>query len=66
MTKENGYFNHHRQEQAIHWFKQSLNESLLARFYSDQAFITKIKTLELEVKEGRLSPQAAVEQLIKQ
>ncbi len=64
QTSKTAYFEKHRQKQAIHWFKQSLKESLLARFFDNDEFNTKMKLLEAEVGHGLISPQAAVEALM--
>lgn len=61
----NGYFDQHRQEQAIHWFRQSLQQQILEQFYQQGNRSERLQLLETAVQDGQLSPLAAVEELLK-
>lgn len=64
LTVANNYFETHRKEQAQHWFRQSLQERLLAQFYENESFAQHLAQMKTAVEKGELSPQAAVELLL--
>ncbi len=64
LTKENGYYKKRRQEQTVHWFKQSLSEQLIQQLSQDKRFQEKITSIEQEVKAGDLDPFIAADKLI--
>jgi LAO/AO transport system kinase len=64
QTTTNGYFLKNRQEQAVHWFRQQLQQQILDNFLSAEDQKTKLKALEAAIIAGQLSPQAGVEQFL--
>lgn len=55
FTKENGWFDRHRSQQSLYWMHESVAEELKRRFYADEKVIEKVKKLEQQVLEGKLS-----------
>lgn len=64
FTKENGWFEKNRSRQNIYWMHETVNEELKRRFYSDLKNQDKIKQLEQQVIEGKLSSFEAARLLI--
>lgn len=55
---------HHRQQQAIHWFMQAIEDGLRQRFAEDRSIKQMRVDLEEEVRSGRKSPFNAAEELL--
>jgi len=64
FTKENGWFEKHRAQQNLYWMHETVGEELKRRFYADQKVQEKIKNLEQEVMEGKLSSFEAAKLLL--
>jgi LAO/AO transport system kinase len=64
-TKINGYFEHHRQEQAKYWLEDSIGGQLKALFYSNPQIKSSYESFEKKVVSGSISPFRAAEELIK-
>ncbi len=64
-TEENGYFEHHRREQAHYWLQESISQQLLAAFARDTAVRERLKAVEQAVLEGKLSPFQGAEELVR-
>jgi LAO/AO transport system kinase len=64
MTKANGYFDHHRREQARYRMYETINENLQSRFYNNDAIAKELEDVERQVVEGRLDPYLAAAQLL--
>lgn len=62
--QDSGYFAHQRQQQALYWLRESIEDGLHQGFYQHPAVRTLLPTLEAEVAAGRLSPFAAAEQVL--
>ncbi|MEL7421445.1 MAG: methylmalonyl Co-A mutase-associated GTPase MeaB [Bacteroidota bacterium] len=58
---DNGYFQSNRQQQALHWFEQQLQQWILEDFFTGRK--DQLEQLKAAVQAGTLSPQAAVDQL---
>ena len=65
FTRENGFWERNRREQARHWLHQSLTDHLQQLFYQHPAVQKEIPHLEEAVTSGRLSPFRAAQQLIR-
>ncbi len=65
QQKLKGYFDLNRHQQMLTWFRQTLSEGILGRFYADKTNKSKIEELELKVKKGEISPSAAVKEILK-
>lgn len=64
FTKENQWFEKNRSRQNLYWMHETVNEELKRRFYADPKIQEKIKSLEQEVKEGRISSFEAAKRLL--
>jgi LAO/AO transport system kinase len=62
--QNSGYFAQQRQQQALYWLRESIEDGLRQGFYQHPAVRTLLPTLETEVAAGRLSPFAAAEQVL--
>jgi LAO/AO transport system kinase len=63
-TKRNGWFDGKRNEQAAFWMYETINDHLKNRFYSHIEVKHKLKILENEVLENRISPFSAASKLL--
>jgi LAO/AO transport system kinase len=65
---QNAKFHHafleKRQQQALSCFRESLRETILARFFNDAGVIIRLPELELMVSSGKVSPYEAAADLI--
>lgn len=64
FTRESGYFEQRRREQARHWFHQTLNQRLRESFFERAEVRTRMSELEEDVVSGRSSAAAAAEELL--
>jgi LAO/AO transport system kinase len=64
LVDQNGYFLKNRQEQQIQWMYNNIHEELKQLFYGTDQIAEKLKTLEREVVDARLSPVKAAEIII--
>lgn len=65
FTRENGFWEKNRQEQAKHWLHQSLLDHLQQLFYQHSAVRQHLPELEQSVSTGSISPFRAAKQLIR-
>ncbi|MEL7220914.1 MAG: methylmalonyl Co-A mutase-associated GTPase MeaB [Bacteroidota bacterium] len=63
-TKGNGHFLKNRQDQAVHWFRQQLQQRILDNFLSSDTQQKQLKKLEAAIIAGEVSPQAGVERFL--
>ncbi len=63
-TKTNGYFEHHRNQQARYWMYETINEQLRTKFYHDPVIQELIKTMEQKVITNELSSFIAAKHLL--
>lgn len=66
FTKQNQWFEANRAGQNVYWMHEKVNAELKRRFYNNPQVQEKIKNLEQEVKEGKLSSFEAARLLMKQ
>lgn len=64
LTRQNGYFYRRRQEQNLHWLKQTIRQSLEEMFYQSPVVKDQWPALSQEVIAGRKSPFAAASELL--
>ncbi len=55
-TKSTGYFEENRKRQTKDWFYKFLNNQILASFYEEKSIAEKLKIVEQEVQNGKISP----------
>lgn len=63
-TRENGFWQQNRNQQAVAWMKDSVNQRLLDLFYSQEVIGQSYEQLREEVAAQRISPMAAADLLI--
>jgi LAO/AO transport system kinase len=64
LTKENGYFNDRRSQQAKYWMYESINEELSKRFYNSASIKSVIGSIEDEVVSNKTTSFAAAQKLL--
>lgn len=64
LVDQNGYFLKNRQQQQIQWMYNNIHEELKQLFYGTDQIAERLKTLEREVVDARLSPVKAAEIII--
>ena len=60
-----GFLTENRANQNTYWLRAAISEELNHRFYSDASTQNRLQRLEMDVKEGKLSPFAAARELLK-
>jgi len=64
MMRASGGFAARRQQQAVSWMNDMLEDRVMARFIADPRISAQIPVLRQQVGEGRLLPTLAVDQLM--
>ena len=64
FTKENGYFDAHRTEQAKYWMYETINQALLDGFYKNEQMEHQIEVAERQVLNNEISSFIAAHNLI--
>lgn len=65
LTKDNGFFQKKRAEQAVYWMRESIDDYLLSRFYSNPRVKGKLHEMESKVREGETDSFCAAAELLK-
>jgi LAO/AO transport system kinase len=65
LTRQNGYFTTHRAEQEKQRLYETIEQLLKDRFYQNPAVAQRIKELEQQVAEKKMSAYSAAEELLK-
>lgn len=63
-TRANQYFEQKRKEQSLWWMHQTINETLLSRFYEHPALKPLLLQSEADVLAGKISPFEAAQGLL--
>ena len=64
FTKNNGYFDAHRTEQAKYWMYETINQALLDGFYKNEQMEHQIEVAERQVLNNEISSFIAAHNLI--
>ncbi len=64
MTRQNGYFDARRHDQAKYWMNETIRNSLVRRFYNDPAVEIMLPEYENKVLEEKMTPFAAARALL--
>jgi len=64
FTKQNGYFEHHRTEQAKYWMYETINASLLNGFYQNEEMMALVEKAEQQVLNNEISSFIAANNLL--
>lgn len=65
QTKDNIYFENHRNDQNSFWLRETINEQLLNRFYQNTIIEQSLSEEETKVKNHEVSPFEAAAELLK-
>ncbi|MDR1356681.1 MAG: methylmalonyl Co-A mutase-associated GTPase MeaB [Tannerellaceae bacterium] len=63
-TRQNGYFEHKRNEQSKYWMYESINETLRNTFYNNPAVVAMLKTTEQQVLDNEISSFVAAKRMM--
>ena len=64
FTKKNGYFEHHRTEQAKYWMYETINAALLNGFYQNEEMQNLVQQAEQQVLNNEISSFIAANNLL--
>lgn len=64
LTKENGWFESRRREQALHWMHDTIRTELGRRFSEDEKVMALSEKLEADILLKKTTPFAAAKQLL--
>lgn len=64
IMSANGQFEERRRRQAVEWMRDMLSDRLLAALRSNSRVAERLPLLEAQVREGRLLPTLAVDEII--
>jgi LAO/AO transport system kinase len=64
LTKENGYFEQHRQSQSIRILHDSITQNLTSGFMEHPVVKNSLKSLESQILKNKLSPYEAAAELL--
>lgn len=66
FTTQNGFFDHHRNQQSKYWMFETINDQLRSRFYHNPVMQERIAQLEQKVLSNELSSFIAAKNLLDQ
>ncbi len=66
FIKQNGYFDHHRNEQSKYWMYETINEHLRANFYNNALMQARLKSAEQAVLSSEKTSFAAAHELLRE
>ena len=64
FTKQNGYFDAHRTEQAKYWMYETINQALLDGFYKNEQMEHQLEVAERQVLNNEISSFIAAHNLL--
>jgi LAO/AO transport system kinase len=64
FTKENHYFETHRQQQSRFWLQETIKESVLRLFYENEQIKQQLPLLEAQMMRGEMTPFKAADFLL--
>jgi len=64
FTKQNGYFDAHRTEQAKYWMYETINQALLDGFYKNEQMESLIENAERQLLNNEISSFIAANNLL--
>jgi LAO/AO transport system kinase len=65
LTRESGYFDVRRKEQALQAFTDTIEETIRQKFYHHPSVSSHLKAIEKDILAGKISPYAAAQELMK-
>ena len=64
LTKNNGYFDKRRQQQAKYWMNETIRNSLIGHFYNNRTIEALLPEYEQKITEDKMSSFAAAQALL--
>lgn len=64
LTKNNDFFYTHRNQQSKFWMYETINETIIKKFYNNNSVNNFIKNYEEQVIENKISPFSAAKELL--
>ena len=64
FVKENGYFEHHRNQQSKYWMYETINEALRSNFYNNSNIKGMLTEYEKSVLDGNVTSFVAAKALL--
>jgi LAO/AO transport system kinase len=65
MTKDSGYFEVRRKEQALQAFTDTIEETIRQKFYHNPSVASHLSNIQQDILSGKISPYAAARLLVK-
>ncbi len=62
--KDNGFWENNRKSQAVHWFKDQVQNGVINKIFSESAVNVELEKLSEKVSRNELSPDLAAQQFI--
>ncbi len=66
QTKTNGWFQHKRGEQDVHWYRSTIQNEILNHFLNQESTKTQLEIDETQIRNQKISPFEASENILKQ
>ncbi len=63
-VKNNSWFQNNRDQQAIYWLKQTIEEGMKQHFYNDPVIKEELNNLKKDILSGRTSPVLAANKIL--
>jgi LAO/AO transport system kinase len=64
MAKQTSWFQNNRDQQAVYWLEQTIEESMKQHFYNDPVIIKELNILKKEILSGKTSPVLAANKIL--
>jgi len=64
LTSKNGYFQINRQNQAVHWMHETIEEHLKNQFYNNEKIKSRLSGTEKKVRNGQITSYKAALKLL--
>lgn len=64
LTKNNGFFQQNRRQQAVYWMQESINENLLNHFYDNPKIVAVLDHYREKVAKGEMDSFRAAQDLL--
>lgn len=64
LTCNNGYFQKNRQNQAVHWMHETIEEHLKNQFYNNGKIKSRLADIEQKVRNGQITSYRAASKLL--
>jgi len=62
---KNNFFQKNRERQNLHWFRESVDQLLKNKILQSKTALSKIKSFEKKIEEGKITPSKAAGEIVK-